>query len=311
MDQNLLYKYFQGKATEEEERLIIEWTDADQDNMEKLLEERRFYDIALFLDSDEEVKPARKKIFTMVAKWSIGVAASIIVVLSCGLLWKDYQYNNMVFEMQSVSVPPGQRAQITLADGTTVWLNAQSTLKYNKDFGVKNRDVQLDGEAYFDVAHDKKLPFYVNTEMNRIGVVGTKFNVCSYNGTDFFEAALVEGVIDIYEANGVRPLLRMQKDEIFYAASGKYKRTKMHSDDFLRWTEGLYCFDDTPLADVFSRLEKYYSVEFVVNNPSVLNYNCTGKFKEQDGIEHILRTIRRDHKFNYRIVDEGSKIIIE
>ena len=310
MDQQILHKYFRGETNEDEERRIIEWTENSPENRDRFLEERKFYDIALFMNAEEKAQPKKAKTIMMV-KWSMGIAASIIVILSCGLLWKEYQYSTIPLALQSVTVPPGQRAQITLADGTTVWLNAQSTLKYDKDFGLKNRDVQLDGEAYFEVAHDKKLPFYVNTDMNKIGVVGTRFNVCAYSGTDFFEAALVEGVIDIYEHNGVKPIVRMQPDEIFYAADGKYKRSRMRSDDFLRWKEGLYCFDDTPLDDLLSRLEKYYNVKFIVKNKEVLNYKCTGKFKEQDGVEHVLRVIQKDNPFKYTVQEDGKTIIIE
>ncbi len=310
MNQNILNKYFLGEATEQEEQQILDWAEASVENRDRLFEERRLFDVALFGDVDKRKNRIKYNLLT-IGKWSLRVAASVIVILSVGLLWKQHRYDQIELAMQSVSGPPGQRAQITLADGTTVWLNAQSTLKYDKKFGLTNRDVQLDGEAFFDVTHNAAIPFNVATEMNKITVVGTKFNVCSYSGTDFFEAALVEGVIDVYDANSAQPLLRMQKDEIFYVANGTYKRSKIKSGDFLRWTEGLYCFDDAPLADVFSRLEKYYSVKFVINNPQVLNYNCTGKFKEQDGIEHILRAIRRDHPFNYRIENDGATIIID
>lgn len=309
MDQKVLYKYFRGETNIEEEKQIVDWVNADAANKQELLKEREFFDMALFSDLGEKKEKTHKEYHIL--KWGLGVAASIIVILSCGMLWKEYQYYNEIQPLQSVKVPPGQRAQITLADGTVVWLNAQSTLEYDADFGRKNRNVKLDGEAFFEVAHNKEVPFYVNTEMNQICVVGTKFNVCSYSGSNLFEAALVEGTIDIYDANSAKPILRMQKDEFFSAENGKYRRSKMQSTDFLRWKEGLYCFDDAPLKDVFDRLEKYYKVKFVVNNPKVLNYNCTGKFKENDGVEHVLKVIQKDHKFTYRISETGEVIYID
>lgn len=98
----------------------------------------------------------------------------------------DYIYNKNA-QPQTITVPAGQRAQITLADGTRVWLNAQSTLTYASNFGRKERNVELDGEAYFEVTKNKKLPFYVHTEMNKVRVVGTCFNVCAYKGSKEFE----------------------------------------------------------------------------------------------------------------------------
>ena len=88
--------------------------------------------------------------------------------------------------LQTVTVPAGQRAQITLADGTKVWLNAQPTLTYSHDFGRNERNVELDGGAYFEVAKNKEIPFYVNTETNQVRVVETHFNVCAYRGSNDF-----------------------------------------------------------------------------------------------------------------------------
>ena len=152
----------------------------------------------------------------------------------------------------------------------------------------------------------------MNTEQNQIRVVGTKFNVCSYNGTDIFETALVEGIIDVYNVmDEATPIARLHKDEMLIAESGMYKRSKMDSHDFLRWKEGLYCFDDAPLSEVFDKLQKYYNISIVVENPSVLNYRCTGKFKERDGIEHILRVIQKDHSFSFKTDVERNTITVK
>ena len=85
----------------------------------------------------------------------------------------------------------------------------------------------------------------------------------------------------------------------------------MPSYEYLRWKEGLYCFDDAPFNSLLNKLEKYYNVNISVRNLNILNYRCTGKFKEQDGIEHILKVIHKDHKFTYSINEEKDSIIIE
>lgn len=114
----------------------------------------------------------------------------MIILFGSGLLFKDYRYNKSA-QLQTVAVPAGQRAQITLADGTKVWLNSQSTLTYASNFGRQERNVLLDGEAYFEVSKNEKIPFFVNTETNKVRVVGTSFNVCAYNGSNEFETTLV------------------------------------------------------------------------------------------------------------------------
>ena len=204
-----------------------------------------------------------------------------------------------------------RRSLFLLADGTKVWLNSESTLSYRSDFGRRDRDVELDGEAYFEVAKNKEIPFYVNTETNQVRVVGTHFNVCAYKGSNEFETTLVEGIVDIYAYDNERPLTRLTKNEFFGSYQGKYKKAVLPSYDYLRWREGLYCFDDSPFSCILTKLEKYYNVKITVENPKVLNYRCTGKFKEQDGVEHILKVIQKDHPFTYSISEEGDSIRIE
>ena len=142
-------------------------------------------------------------------------------------------------------------------------------------------------------------------------MVGTHFNVCAYKGSNEFETTLIEGIVDIYPVGSDQVITRLTKDEFFGSYNGKYKKATLPSYDYLRWKEGLYCFDDAPLNSLLNKLEKYYNVNISVRNLKILNYRCTGKFKEQDGIEHILKVIQKDHKFTYRINEEKDSIIIE
>lgn len=184
-------------------------------------------------------------------------------------------------------------------------------MSYASDFGRTEREVELDGEAYFEVAKNKEIPFNVNTEMTQVRVVGTHFNVCAYKGSHEFETTLMEGIIDVYLKGGETPLTRLKENEVFSLVGTKYKKTLLANSDYLRWTEGLYCFDDSPFNVILAKLEKYYKVKIVVQNPKVLDYRCTGKFKDQDGIEHVLKVIQKDHQFNYSITAERDSIFIK
>lgn len=311
MNQELLHKYFKGDTSVEEEKLILNWVDEAEENRKTLQKERMLFDIALFTDAKKQKRERAvtgTRILTML-KWGARIAAIIVVVLSLGYLWKDYQYDK-VAQVQTVSVPAGQRAEITLADGTKVWLNAQSKLTYASNFGRTDRNVELDGEAYFEVAKNKEIPFNVNTEMNQVRVVGTHFNVCAYKGTHEFETTLMEGIVDIYLKGGEEPVARLTENEVFTLVGTKYKKTSLANTDYLRWKEGLYCFDDAPFNTILAKLEKYYKVKIIVQNPKVLDYRCTGKFKDQDGIEHVLKVIQKDHKFKYKVNEERDSIYI-
>lgn len=310
MDQKLLYKYFKGTATIDEEKQLLDWVDESPANRKAFQKERMLYDIALFTDEKKLKKEEKKVRILPMLKWSARVAAVVVVALSCGFLFRDYQYNKAA-QMQTVAVPAGQRAQITLADGTRIWLNAKSTLTYATNFGRTERNVTLEGEAYFEVAKNKDIPFYVNTEKNKVRVVGTSFNVCAYKDSKEFETTLVEGIVDIYAAGNEKPIVRLQKNEFFADYDGKLKKTVLPSYDYLRWKEGFYCFDDSELSHILNRLELYYNVKITVKNKKLLSHRYTAKFKEQDGIEHILKVIQKDQNFKYYINEEKDQITIE
>lgn len=266
------------------------------------------FDVSLFsTKQDSKKKPMR---LMPMLRWTARIAAAIVIAVSGYYMTTDYIYNKNA-QPQTITVPAGQRAQITLADGTRVWLNAQSTLTYASNFGRKERNVELDGEAYFEVTKNKKLPFYVHTEMNKVRVVGTCFNVCAYKGSKEFETTLVEGIVDIYPSCNDQVITRLHKDEFFANYDGRCKKTILPSYEYLRWKEGLYCFDDVPFSGILDKLEKYYNVKISVTSPRLLTHEgLTGKFREQDGIEHILRTISKEHPFKFSINEAKDSIII-
>ena len=308
MNQELLYKYFKGTTSIEEEKQILDWVEAADENREAFLKERMLFDISLFSEKQETKKKTTRLI--PIFRWTVRITAAIIVAVSGYFMTIDYLYNKGA-QLQTITVPAGQRAQIILADGTRVWLNSKSTLTYASNFGRKDRNVNLDGEAYFEVTKNKNIPFYVNTEMNKVRVVGTSFNVCAYNGSKEFETTLVEGIVDIYPSCNDQAITRLQKNEFFANYDGHLKKTVLPSYEYLRWKEGLYCFDDVPFSGILDKLEKYYNVKITVTSPKLLNHEgLTGKFREQDGIEHILRAISKDHPFRFTINETKDSIVI-
>lgn len=309
MVQSLLHKYFRGEASTEEEKLILDWVDESEENLHSFQNERLLYDISLFSNTEKSRKNVILLQLRPKLKWAVGIVAMFILFFTCGYLFNEPR--NQYSEIQTVTVPAGQRAHIALADGTSIWLNSKSTLKYASNFGKKDRNIELDGEAYFEVAKDEKIPFYIHTEYNKIRVVGTAFNVCAYKGSNEFETSLIEGIVDIYKAQSEDILTRLEKEQYLSIANGYSKKGIMQSKDFLRWKEGLYCFDDTPFTELLKKLELYYDVKIVITNSKLLNYKCTGKFKQQDGVEHVLKVIQKDHYFKYSINEERDIITLK
>ena len=133
MNQELLYKYFKGITSVEEEKMILDWIDASDENRDIFLKERMIYDISLFSDKQGNNEKKTVRIMPML-RWAARIAAVTIVAIAGYFITSDFLYNKEV-QLQTVTVPAGQRAQITLADGTRVWLNSKSTMKYAANFG--------------------------------------------------------------------------------------------------------------------------------------------------------------------------------
>ncbi|MGL5979941.1 MAG: FecR family protein [Phocaeicola sp.] len=308
MEINQLHKYFRGEANEREEAFIIKWIDESPENRAVLLKERMIFDAMLFTEKKEKVNNGKKKSFVLYS--FLSVAALLALVFIIGLPELDKKRDVL---SQTIRIPAGQRAQMELPDGTLVWLNSQTQLTYNADFGKKERRVYLDGEAYFEVAHNKEIPFYVATEAIEVAVTGTKFDVHAYKGTNSFVARLIEGSIDVYaNSYATKPLASLEKGKYFSAKNGHYKVGELENKNDLAWMDGIYYFDDVPFEELLQRIGLYYNYKITVKSPKVLDgYRCTGKFKDLDGIEHILRVIQKDHHFTYQINKELNQIIIQ
>lgn len=306
MEQSLLHKYFKGETSIEDEKRILDWIDESEENRHTFQNERLLYDVALF----STTKKSAISRFIPIIKWSVAAAAMFALVFTCGY-WFSQSHQELYVNIQTITVPAGQRAHIALADGTSVWLNSKSTLKYASNFGEKGRDVELDGEAYFEVSHNKEIPFYVHTKKNKIRVVGTTFNVCAYTGSEEFDTYLIEGIVDIFKGQSEEKLTRLENDQYLSITQNGIQKGIIKSKDFLRWREGIYCFDDVAFADLLKRLELYYDMKIVISNPKILDYRCTGKFKQQDGIEHVLKVIQKDHYFQYSFNKDRDTITLK
>ena len=310
MNQDLLHNYFKGETSVDEEKRILNWVDESEENRKTLQKERMLFDIALFTDSKRKMREkagAGARIIPML-RWSARIAAAVIVAVSCGFLINEYRYDKLA-QLQTVTVPAGQRAQITLADGTKVWLNSESTLSYRSDFGRRDRDVELDGEAYFEVVRNTGRPFIVYTpDDEQVEVLGTKFYVEAYSGTKKFETALIEGSVRVRAANSQFILQPSYKAVL---KGGKMSVEKITDFDIYRWREGLICFKNRHFSEILEELKKYYGVHIRFDAAKINNPVLTVKFRLSDGIEYALRVLQKDVKFKYVRNDEENTFVIK
>lgn len=175
-----------------------------------------------------------------------------------------------------VKVPLGQMSEVTLYDGTKVWLNSGTTLKYSNKFGKDNRDVKVEGEAFFDV-QKSDMPFKVQLKSSEVEVLGTQFNVVSYLNDPFSEVTLVEGSVKLNNLTGTTiAQLKPEQQIIIDEKSKKAQIKQVETDFYVSWTEGKIVFNDETLSEISKRLERWYNVEIRLTSTEVEDLHFSG-----------------------------------
>ena len=218
-------------------------------------------------------------------------------------------------KMIEVIIPFGKKSQLTLEDGTKVWLDAGSRMAFPAKFKGSKREVFLEGEGYFEVTHNQKFPFYVNAGEMVVKVLGTRFNISAYESDKLIETVLIEGNVAISDRSALtflkRETILMPNQKASY---DRNDRTIVINDepdvDFaIAWTEGWFKFNRQSINDVLNKLKRYYNVQFIFAQGFPTEDLITGKLYLKDSIEQVMMAMEVVAKLQYRI--NGNNIYIE
>lgn len=319
MQKETLYKYFEGIASPEEEAAVYRWLDASSENEEELLKEREFFDVMILAGSTDEKAEGEKLALDVnkgpfIRPWMrevLKVAAVVAVTVACGLYFYVSEKKELLAAMNTITVPAGQRVNLTLSDGTTVWLNARSEMVYPAVFSGAKREVKLDGEGYFEVKHDKESPFVVHTRKCEIEVLGTKFNVEAYSDSEEFSTSLMEGSVKVTDNSAVSASVLLKPDQEVHMKDGRLLVSFIDDYDHFRWRDGLVCFDNIAFNELMKRFEKCYGISIVVENKKLEEYSCSGKFRISDGLDNALRILQRNAKYTFERNDDNTIVYIK
>lgn len=313
MKNELLEKYLKGEASTSENELIGKWLKENPNCVKELSNMRRLHETMLWKQPTHTSYNSLSKSNSqsIYRHPLLKIAAIIIVILTFGnIILLNGQWEKSENQMQTLYVPAGQRANITLSDGTKVWVNALSTLIFPSEFNDDNREVKLIGEGFFDVTPDTHHPFIVHTPKYNIKVLGTKFNVSSYPQTNYFETSLIEGSVEILDSTNNAQAILQPGTKVTAYNNGKLEKSRIDNYDYYLWKDGLICFDEITIEELFNKLEVYYDIQIIVQKKSIINKTFTGKLRICDGINHALDVIQVHTPFIYSRDDDRNIITI-
>ena len=233
--------------------------DLEKKNLDHILY-RIHYDINMGLSEQKTLSSDD------ISKWTLRIAGIIILPLLVFIGIQTYREAGLKKEAWvEIKAPAWTRAQFSLPDGTTGWLNSNSSVKYNGNFS-SDRRITLKGEAFFDVYKDQKRPFIVNTNEISVKVTGTRFNIASYENEKNVEVVLEEGKLIINDKDMIKSYTMSPNDLVIYDKAQKDLTTEVvQPQKYLSWTEGKLVFRNDPLDVIARRLERWYNIDVEIN----------------------------------------------
>ncbi len=208
----------------------------------------------------------------------------------------------------SIQTPVGGQFSIVLEDGTKVWLNSETTLRFPDAFAQGHRKVELTGEAYFEVSKDKHRPFTVSTDEKKIEVLGTHFNVRAYKSEETFRTTLLEGSVRITDnKSGKTTLMRPDDEVIIYR--GQLTLNHIRTESAVAWKNGYFDFNNKTVETAMTELGRWYGVEVEYRNEAIRDLQLAGTISRYSDISQVLKKIELTGAAHFNRT--GRTIIIE
>jgi ferric-dicitrate binding protein FerR (iron transport regulator) len=318
MKQEILHKFFNGTASDDERREVLAWVDASPANKEEFLQREADFLFGNLPDSEPSqaaraqimhvVEPKRKRLRILSA---VASAAAIFVVGA--FIWVLHDNNRLNDQVASLTaqnekliaipelvqgesvlsykVNPGVKGTIVLPDGSEVILNSASTLRTPARFENGKRVVELEGEGYFKVESNPDWPMYVRTSRGvTVKVTGTEFNLSTYSDDAALKLTLVRGKVSLLDEKSETEVVVREKEEVVVVARAQLEKPTRKTADMklnTSWKDGYLVFDNTPIREVIKKMERWYGVDITVADARVMNNTFTASFRSES-LQQVL-----------------------
>ncbi len=310
-----------GTISEEESMFLDDWIEQSFENQRLYSEQKRLWNLFEIhqkvqkIDERKAYQKISNQIFsrkkTNVFVWIQRVAAILllpVIVASAIYFYSEKTTRNQFSTVyNTVETPLGMRSSLTLPDGTRVWLNAGSKISYPVLFANDFRKVSLVGEAYFEVKKDKSWPFVVAAKNMNIVVSGTTFNCNAYPENDQIQTVLVEGAVSLVNSSATVNV-SMAPGELATFNIGDQEVIKIKTDlqKYVAWKSGKLMFRDDKMDKVVEKLERWYNVEFEIEDPEIANYVYTATFVDES-LDQVLKMLTLSAPIRYTISERNKQ----
>jgi len=322
--EELLPGYLSGELPDKYRVMIDEWRMKSSENEQIFQESLKAWEAIPLLHEMEQFNSfeALKKINARLVhheatKWWIPIQKIAAILLLPLLIYSGYisirnaslkSQQKEYIVMQTISSRQGMVTQFDLADGTKVWLNSGSKLQFPNSFTGNLREVKLTGEAFFEVAKNEKQPFQVHAKELQIEVLGTSFNVVSYEDEQQSEVVLVEGKVKLSAENDqVKKefgLMNSGQRAVYTENDQKLESHEVAVDKYIAWRDGNLIFRDDNMEDVAKRLSRWFNVEIIFNDSEIKDYAYKATFRNEN-LTQVLNLLKISAPIDYQIT--GNK----
>ena len=307
----LIIKYLNKAASEEDKTTLLAWLKADETNREYFLKTQKLWNLSnIHFMPEDEITKALDKVNMNISVienrrqknrlllFRIAAAVIVICMLSVGSFYMGVNFNKYAnpepVTMNQVIMGNGNRGFVTLPDGTVAWLNSGSKLIYPEKFEGKSRSVRLDGEGYFEVKKDEKKPFFVETENMIVNVLGTIFDIQNYTRKPVAETVLMSGKVEVtLKENNKKFILQPDQKISYNKETGQYKLTQVDAEEYAIWTNDKLILDSEKLSKVLRKMEHWYGVtiQTAPNLPLDHRLTLTIRYEPKEEILKMLSLI--------------------
>lgn len=315
----LLDRYLKGETTNEENELVerwleensndnAQWHDLDHSAKDQWLSSV-FSEIKNTIHETEAkvvLLPQRKlRLWRSIA----AVAAVLLISVTLYLEWPSLQSRLHPIELTARQAPINQKSEITLTDGSRVWLNAGSALKYPKTFNGKTREVYLSGEAYFDVRHDADKPFIIHTGTVLTTVLGTAFNIKEDKDKRTIQVTVTRGKVSVANGNKLLGVITPNQQISFNTLKAEAVQATVNANAVVAWQQSDLHFEDVSFGDAIAQLQQHFNVKISFNNIKLKDCRFTGTSLRGEELDKILKVMCAFNNAIYETKPDGSIVI--